>query len=89
MVSERGEAVEWVVATNPGRVLQEYQTEESMYNVVRWFRKIQYDTLQLPHKVGAQESDGSMKFGQGNGFAYLFDPRYIHRWENFNFVARD
>ncbi len=47
-----------------------------------------YDTLQLLHKV-VQEADGSVKFGQGNGSAYLFDPRYIHGRENFNFVARD
>ena len=38
-----------------------------MYNVVRRFGKVQYDTLRLPHKVVAQEDDGSMKFKQGDG----------------------
>jgi hypothetical protein len=28
----------------------------------------------LPHKVDAQEADGSVKFGHGDGSAYLFDP---------------
>jgi uncharacterized surface protein with fasciclin (FAS1) repeats len=55
-------------------IIPEYQTEESMYNAVRRFGKIRYDTLQLPHKVVAQEADGSVKFGQGDGSAYLFDP---------------
>lgn len=45
-----------------------------MYNAVRRFGKIRYDTLRLPHKVVAQEADGSVKFGQGDGSAYLFDP---------------
>ena len=45
-----------------------------MYNAVRRFEKVQYDTLRLPHKVVAQEADGSMKFGQGDGLACLFDP---------------
>ncbi|KAJ6901366.1 hypothetical protein NC651_019197 [Populus alba x Populus x berolinensis] len=39
-------------------VIPEYQTEESMYNAVRRFGKISYDTLRLPHKVLAQEADG-------------------------------
>ncbi|KAK8964538.1 Fasciclin-like arabinogalactan protein 17 [Platanthera guangdongensis] len=51
-----------------------YQTEESMYNAVRRFGKVQYDTLHLPHKIVAREADGSVKFGQGEGSAYLFDP---------------
>lgn len=55
-------------------VIPEYQTEESMYNAVRRFGKISYDTLRLPHKVLAQEADGSVKFGHGDGSAYLFDP---------------
>lgn len=55
-------------------VIPEYQTEESMYNAVRRFGKISYDTLRLPHKVVAQEADGSVKFGQDDGSAYLFDP---------------
>ncbi|KAJ7948117.1 Fasciclin-like arabinogalactan protein [Quillaja saponaria] len=55
-------------------LIPEYQTEESMYNGVRRFGKIRYDTLRLPHKVDAQEADGSVKFGHGDGSAYLFDP---------------
>ncbi|XP_061372143.1 fasciclin-like arabinogalactan protein 15 [Gastrolobium bilobum] len=55
-------------------IIPEYQTEESMYNAVRRFGKVRYDTLRLPHKVMAQESDGSVKFGDGDASAYLFDP---------------
>ncbi|XP_050371052.1 fasciclin-like arabinogalactan protein 17 isoform X2 [Argentina anserina] len=55
-------------------LIPEYQTEESMYNAVRRFGKVSYETLRLPHKVVAQEADGSVKFGQGEGSAYLFDP---------------
>nr|GME12612.1 fasciclin-like arabinogalactan protein 17 [Ipomoea batatas] len=55
-------------------LIPEYQTEESMYNAVRRFGKIRYDTLRLPHKVAAEEADGSVKFGHGEGSAYLFDP---------------
>ncbi|TKY48712.1 Fasciclin arabinogalactan protein 17 [Spatholobus suberectus] len=55
-------------------IVPEYQTEESMYNAVRRFGKVRYDTLRLPHKVVAQEADGSVKFGHGDGSAYLFDP---------------
>uniref|UniRef100_A0A5B7ADY1 Putative fasciclin-like arabinogalactan protein 16 n=1 Tax=Davidia involucrata TaxID=16924 RepID=A0A5B7ADY1_DAVIN len=55
-------------------IIPEYQTEESMYNAVRRFGKLRYDTLRLPHKVVAQEADGSVKFGDGDGSAYLFDP---------------
>ncbi|PON42068.1 FAS1 domain containing protein [Parasponia andersonii] len=55
-------------------IIPEYQTEESMYNAVRRFGKVRYDTLRLPHKVTAQEADGSVKFGHGDGSAYLFDP---------------
>ncbi|WVZ07220.1 hypothetical protein V8G54_020566 [Vigna mungo] len=55
-------------------IVPEYQTEESMYNAVRRFGKVSYDTLRLPHKVLAQESDGSVKFGHGDSSAYLFDP---------------
>ncbi|KAL1813370.1 hypothetical protein DCAR_0625673 [Daucus carota subsp. sativus] len=55
-------------------LIPEYQTEESMYNSVRRFGKVNYDTLRLPHKVVAEEADGSVKFGQGEGSAYLFDP---------------
>lgn len=45
-----------------------------MYNAVRRFGKVKYDTLRLPHAVVAREADGSVKFGQGEGSAYLFDP---------------
>ncbi|KAL6893934.1 hypothetical protein ACP4OV_008032 [Aristida adscensionis] len=55
-------------------MIPEYQTEESMYNAVRRFGKVRYDTLRLPHKVTAREADGSVKFGSGEGSAYLFDP---------------
>lgn len=57
-------------------MVAEYQTEESMYNAVRRFGKVEYDTLRVPHKVVAVEADGSVKFGSGggNGAAYLFDP---------------
>ncbi|OVA17116.1 FAS1 domain [Macleaya cordata] len=55
-------------------IIPEYQTEESMYNAVRRFGKVRYDTLRLPHKVVAQEADGSVKFGNGDESAYLFDP---------------
>jgi len=55
-------------------IIPEYQTEESMYNSVRRFGKIRYDSLRFPHKVEAQEADGSVKFGHGDGSAYLFDP---------------
>lgn len=55
-------------------MIPEYQTEESMYNAVRRFGKVHYHTLRLPHKVMAQEADGSVKFGHGEEAAYLFDP---------------
>ncbi|CAN4113921.1 unnamed protein product [Withania somnifera] len=55
-------------------LIPEYQTEESMYNSVRRFGRVKYDTLRLPHKVVAEEADGSVKFGFGEGSAYLFDP---------------
>ncbi|XP_042483279.1 fasciclin-like arabinogalactan protein 17 [Macadamia integrifolia] len=55
-------------------LIPEYQTEESMYNAVRRFGKIRFDTLRVPHKVAAEEADGSVKFGQGDESAYLFDP---------------
>ncbi|XP_076917662.1 fasciclin-like arabinogalactan protein 17 [Bidens hawaiensis] len=55
-------------------IIPEYQTEESMYNSVRRFGKVQYDTLRLPHKVVAEEADGSVKFGQREESAYLIDP---------------
>ncbi|KAK1397308.1 Fasciclin-like arabinogalactan protein 17 [Heracleum sosnowskyi] len=55
-------------------IIPEYETEESMYNYVRRIGKINYDTLRLPHKVVAEEADGSVKFGKGEGSAYLFDP---------------
>ncbi|GAU17143.1 hypothetical protein TSUD_106420 [Trifolium subterraneum] len=55
-------------------IIPEYQTEESMYNAVRRFGKVRYDTLRLPHKVVAEEADGSVKFGNGDVSGYLFDP---------------
>ncbi|XP_076955410.1 fasciclin-like arabinogalactan protein 17 [Bidens hawaiensis] len=55
-------------------IVPEYQTEESMYNAVRRFGKVRYDTLHAPHKVLAQEADGSVKFGGDEDTAYLFDP---------------
>ncbi|KAI5412583.1 fasciclin-like arabinogalactan protein 15 [Lathyrus oleraceus] len=55
-------------------IIPEYQTEESMYNAVRRFGKVRYDTLRLPHKVVAEEADGSVKFGHGGVAGYLFDP---------------
>ncbi|CAL9751380.1 unnamed protein product [Musa acuminata subsp. burmannicoides] len=55
-------------------LIPEYQTEESMYNAVRRFGKVRYDTLRVPHKVMAREADGSVKFGAAEGSAYLFDP---------------
>uniref|UniRef100_A0A3Q7E890 FAS1 domain-containing protein n=1 Tax=Solanum lycopersicum TaxID=4081 RepID=A0A3Q7E890_SOLLC len=55
-------------------LIPEYQTEESMYNSVRRFGKLKYDTLRLPHKVVAEEADGSVKFGFEEGSAYLIDP---------------
>lgn len=55
-------------------IIPEYQTEESMYSAVRRFGKVRYETLRLPHKVVAEEADGSVRFGQGDGSAYLFDP---------------
>lgn len=56
-------------------IIPEYQTEESMYNAVRRFGKVSYDTLRLPHKLVAEEADGSVKFsgGEKDG-VYLFDP---------------
>ncbi|XP_058204416.1 fasciclin-like arabinogalactan protein 16 [Rhododendron vialii] len=55
-------------------LIPEYQTEESMYNAVRRFGKVNYDTLRVPFKVVAEEADGSVKFGEGDAVAYLFDP---------------
>ncbi|KAJ0778121.1 putative fasciclin-like arabinogalactan protein/17/18 [Helianthus annuus] len=55
-------------------LIPEYQTEESMYNSVRRFGKVEYDTLRVGHKVVAEEADGSVKFGSGEESGYLFDP---------------
>ncbi|KAG9445236.1 hypothetical protein H6P81_016576 [Aristolochia fimbriata] len=55
-------------------LVPEYQTEESMYNAVRRFGRVSYDTLRIPHKVVAREADGSVKFGHGDSAAYLVDP---------------
>ncbi|KAL3642773.1 Fasciclin-like arabinogalactan protein 17 [Castilleja foliolosa] len=56
-------------------VIPEYQTEESMYNAVRRFGKVKYDTLHVPHKVEAVEADGSVRFGSvEDGFGHLIEP---------------
>ncbi|EPS68119.1 hypothetical protein M569_06649, partial [Genlisea aurea] len=55
-------------------LMPEYQTEESMYNSVRRFGKVRYGTLSPPHKLVAEEADGSVRFGEGEASAYLFDP---------------
>ncbi|KAG8390820.1 hypothetical protein BUALT_Bualt01G0123300 [Buddleja alternifolia] len=55
-------------------IVPEYQTEESMYNAVRRFKTVSYDTLRLPHKIVAKEADGSVRFGEGEDSGYLFDP---------------
>eukprot|EP01018_Ginkgo_biloba_P010701 Gb_40445 [translate_table: standard] len=54
-------------------IIPEYQTEESMYNAVRRFGKIKYDTLRIPHKIGAQEADGTVLFGEEEQSAHLYD----------------
>ncbi|XP_024397894.1 fasciclin-like arabinogalactan protein 17 [Physcomitrium patens] len=53
--------------------LSEYQTEESMYNAVKRLGKQSYSTLRHPHKVVASESDGTVKFGDGDDAAHIFD----------------
>jgi uncharacterized surface protein with fasciclin (FAS1) repeats len=53
--------------------LSEYQTEESMYNAVKRLGKQSYSTLRHPHKVVASESDGTVKFGDGEDAAHIFD----------------
>ncbi|KAL2227603.1 UNVERIFIED_CONTAM: Fasciclin-like arabinogalactan protein 17 [Sesamum indicum] len=55
-------------------IVPEYQTEESMYNAVRRFGSVSYDTLSLHHKIVAKEADGSVRFGEGEDSGYLFDP---------------
>ncbi|CAA0818772.1 Fasciclin-like arabinogalactan protein 17 [Striga hermonthica] len=55
-------------------IIPEYQTEESMYNAVRRFGTVNYDTLRIPHKVAAVEADGSVQFGSNGSPAYLLDP---------------
>eukprot|EP01018_Ginkgo_biloba_P022907 Gb_37149 [translate_table: standard] len=54
-------------------IIPEYQTEESLYNAVRRFGKVKYDTLRLPHKVAAQEADGTVLFGEGEEAGHLYD----------------
>ncbi|XP_057845138.2 fasciclin-like arabinogalactan protein 17 [Cryptomeria japonica] len=54
-------------------IIPEYQTEESMYNAVRRFGKIKYDTLRVPHKITATEADGTVLFGDGEHSAHLYD----------------
>jgi uncharacterized surface protein with fasciclin (FAS1) repeats len=53
--------------------LSEYQTEESMYNAVKRLGKQSYSTLRHPHKLVASESDGTVKFGDGEDAAIIFD----------------
>ncbi|KAG0616795.1 hypothetical protein M758_5G142300 [Ceratodon purpureus] len=53
--------------------LSEYQTEESMYNAVKRLGKQSYSTLRHPHKLVASESDGTVKFGDGEEAAHIFD----------------
>nr|DAD29023.1 TPA_asm: hypothetical protein HUJ06_030491 [Nelumbo nucifera] len=36
--------------------------------------EVRYETLTAAEKVVAQEADGTVKFGHGEGSAYLFDP---------------
>ncbi|GFP90320.1 fasciclin-like arabinogalactan protein 16 [Phtheirospermum japonicum] len=48
--------------------------EESMYNAVRRFETVKYDTLRLPHKMVTKEADGSVRFGNGDGSSNLVDP---------------
>ncbi|KAJ7521101.1 hypothetical protein O6H91_19G037800 [Diphasiastrum complanatum] len=55
-------------------VLSEYQTEESLYNVVRRSGKAIYSTLRLPHKLTAVEAEGTVQFGTGKGAATVYDP---------------
>ncbi|GFP91463.1 rRNA-processing protein fcf1 homolog [Phtheirospermum japonicum] len=55
--------------SNPGapeqiiyyHLIPEYQTEESMYNAVRRFGTVKYDTPRLPHKMVTKEADGSVR----------------------------
>lgn len=54
-------------------IIPEYQTEESMYNAVRRFGKMRYDTLRAPHKITSQEADGTVVFGEEEEFAHLLD----------------
>ncbi|KAH9322616.1 hypothetical protein KI387_017255, partial [Taxus chinensis] len=54
-------------------IIPEYQTEESMYNGVRRFGKIKYDTLRIPLKITAKEADGTVLFGEGEQSAHLYD----------------
>lgn len=54
-------------------MLSEYQTEESMYNAVKRLGKQSYSTLRHPHKVTATESDGTVRFGEAEDAAHIFD----------------
>lgn len=54
-------------------IIPEYQTEESMYNAVRRFGKMKYDTLRAPHKIMSQEADGTVLFGEEEEAAHLLD----------------
>lgn len=54
-------------------IIPDYQTEESLYNSVRRFGKIKYDTLRVPHKLLSKEADGTVVFGEGEEAAHLYD----------------
>lgn len=54
-------------------MIPDYQTEESLYNAVRRFGKIKYDTLRVPHKLLSKEADGTVVFGEGEEAAHLYD----------------
>lgn len=54
-------------------MLSEYQTEDSLYSMVRRLGKQSYSTLQHPLKLVATESDGTVQFGAGNNSAQIYD----------------
>lgn len=54
-------------------IIPDYQTEESLYNAVRRFGKIKYDTLRVPHKLLSKQADGTVVFGEGEEAAHLYD----------------
>ncbi|GLJ32306.1 hypothetical protein SUGI_0650200 [Cryptomeria japonica] len=54
-------------------ILAEYQTETSFYHSARRFGQIYYETLRVPMKLSARESDGVVEFGEGKNKARLYD----------------